>query len=120
MDEIIGMDNMPQIDEKRLSAIERAHKMKGKRSPCSEETKKKISEANKGKSSPFKGMTHTEEAKQKMRKNHGIKIKCVEENKIFNSIKEAAKFLCLVTGTYIIKAAEEGTEYYGYHWKFVD
>lgn len=146
MDEVIGVDNIPQMDEKRLAAIERAHKMKGKRPLCSEETKKKISEANKGRVSNFKGMTHTEEAKRKMSEakkgkpsarkgtscneetkrkmseSKGLKLKCIELNRIFNSGKEAAEFLGINSrsGSSILKYAREGKVSYGYHWEIIN
>ena len=70
----------------------------------SEETKKKISEANKGKEAwnkgkeglkgeenPMHGKHHTEETKKKMSDAKKRKVYCVELDKVFNSMTEACE-----------------------------
>lgn len=99
---------------------------KGKSSPIkgkhlSEEVKKKISDKNKGKESYWKGKHLSEETKEKLSeaaKRRGIKIKCVETGIIYSSLKNAI----LTVGGYsfeIKNAAIDGTEYKGFHWELV-
>lgn len=52
--------------------------------PCEDERRRKISEAH-------KGLRHTEESIEKMRKVHSKRILCVETGEIYPSVLEAAK-----------------------------
>lgn len=63
---------------------------KGKR--FSDEARKNISEAHKGKPSPMKGKHFSEQARQNIKDAHqGKKILCVETNVIYSSFLEASK-----------------------------
>jgi len=78
----------------------------------SEETKRKIGKAHKGKrvsestrelnrqfmkgrfvgkDNPFYGKSHTEETKLKLRKSRGKRVLCIETNKVYDSIKQCAE-----------------------------
>lgn len=69
-----------------------------KHSHCSEETKRKISKANKGRG----GWHHTEESSAKIKiqaqESRGRKILCGETQQIFNCIKEADRWLLATAG----------------------
>ena len=98
-----------------------------------DEAKKRISEKNKGKPSPTKGVPHTEETKQKLSKilkakAVGKKVRCVETGRIFNSIRDAEIFM---NPNEPLKTIKERTNIgmvcngrsktaYGYHWEFVE
>lgn len=90
--------------------------------PRSEETKRKISEANK---ISQLGKRHTEETKNKMSKIHQlyIPILCIETNIVYSCPSEAAKGIGKKSSAashitevcqYLRKTA------YGYHWKYLD
>lgn len=93
---------------------------KGKQLP--EEMRQKMSEAHKGKESNRKGATLSEETKQKIRDSKGLKLKCVELDKIFDSGREAAIFLGInpKNGSSILKYAREGKISHGYHWEIIN
>lgn len=57
----------------------------------SEKTRQIWREQRKGKNNGMYGRHHTEEAKKKMSDSRGVKIYCVEEDKFYNSAKEAAE-----------------------------
>ena len=59
----------------------------------SEETKRKLSEALKGKPSSHKGIPHSEETKRKIGKASSKKIICLETKHAFDSIKQAQEWL---------------------------
>jgi len=86
----------------------------------SDETKRKLSEAHLGKTSWNKGKHLSEETKRKLSEKQSIKVKCVELNKIFNSGKEAAEYFGFCSGFYILDCARKNKIYKGYHWEIVD
>ena len=100
---------------------------KGK-SVHTEESKKKISEANKGKNNPFYGKHHTEEVRKKMSENHAdykgknhpnaIKIYCVELDMYFDTVKEAGEYVgcCGETISSVLKGECKTAK--GYHWLY--
>ena len=49
------------------------------------------------------------------------KVKCVEENIIFDSLKEAVKWLgiCQTSGSYLKKKALKKEIYHNYHWELI-
>lgn len=80
--------------------------------PMSEKTKAKLSES-------VKGFKHTKEAVQKIIDSQTVKVVCVELNKVFNSVKDAGKFLGRKNGASIsnvLKGRKLTTG--GYHWKY--
>lgn len=97
------------------------HKRGGANGSPSEETKQKMSIANKGENNSFYGKTHTEETKQKIRIANKNRI-WTEESK--RKLKEnhrdvsgknnpsANSVICLTTGR-IFFTQKEGAEYYG-------
>ena len=95
--------------------------MKGK--TLSEKTKQKMSEATKGENNPMYGKKHTEESKQKMSetkkgKNNprATKVYCVELDMVFNTITEASKFVgCDQTNISNVLIGRQKTAG-GYHW----
>ena len=58
----------------------------------SEETKLKISEVRKGKNHPLYGKHHSDETKKKMSEKVSRKVICITTGKIFNSMKEAGNY----------------------------
>ena len=107
-------------------------KHKGENNPMfgkhhSEETKKKLSELNKGKyggvNNPFYGKKHNEETIEIIKsKQKCKKVLCIETNVIYNSINEAAKETKL--NRTLISRCCNGYKYPktvgGYHFKFVE
>lgn len=95
--------------------------MKGK--TLSEKTKQKMSEATKGENNPMYGKKHTEESKQKMSetkkgKNNprATKVYCVELDMVFNTITEASKFVgCDQSNISNVLIGRQKTAG-GYHW----
>lgn len=89
----------------------------------SEESRHKMSKTRKNKSigsdNSFYGKHHSEESKQKMRKAKEIKVKCIETNKEFNSLIDAAKYAGVVRTQGISKACKTGELYRNYHWEFL-
>ena len=59
----------------------------------SEEHKKKLSERNSGEGNPMYGKHHSEETKKKLREINNKKVICIETGQVFNSIKEASKYV---------------------------
>ena len=59
----------------------------------------------KGKEHPFYGQHHSDETKQKLKKSllnkNGKTVRCIEENKIFPSAKEAARYYNMKTASHI-------------------
>lgn len=78
----------------------------------SEETKRKISESH-------KGMTYGEETKQKLRNAFSQPVLCVELNKVYPSMTDAAKAFNLdkCTISAVIKGRNKTAA--GYHWKLI-
>lgn len=78
----------------------------------SEETKKKLSESQKGKHFSCR----SEEAKLKMSKSHNKKVICIETGKVYNSVKEAE----LVNNSFHISRCCSGKRKTsgGYHWQY--
>lgn len=74
-----------------------------------EETKRKISEANKGR-------VRTQEARDKISK----KILCVETGKIFRSITEAANIHGVTVGAISRALRGKCEKSAGYHWEYID
>ncbi len=99
--------------------------MKGK--TLSEKTKQKISEATKGENNPMYGKEHTEESKQKMSetkkgKNNprATKVYCVELDMVFNTITEASKFVgCDQSNISNVLIGRQKTAG-GYHWIYAE
>lgn len=129
-----GKHNSPNTEFKKgRTSIRKGIKL-------SDEIKQKISKSKKGKKiintdnyhkygeqNPFYGRHHTEEAKEKMSFAHkGMiskkrkKVKCVELNKIYDSIKIAS----LETKTQASKICNccqgKGITANGYHWEYLD
>ena len=99
----------------------------------SEETKKKMREADKLRpihkhteeaklkiSAAKIGHKVSDETKEKLRKAFSQKVICVEMNKIFNSMKEAAEYFDLskCTISAVIKGRNKTAG--GYHWKLIN
>lgn len=117
----IGKHFLSEEAKKKISKANKGRTSFWKGKHISEEAKKKISEKAKGRVSPLKGKHLSEETKKKLSLARGTKIQCVETGIIYNSGKEAALSLGLysTTGSYIIQMAKEGKIYYGYHWKLI-
>lgn len=89
--------------------------------PRSEETKRKIGEANK---ISLLGKHHTEETKRKISEAHKIykPILCVETNTIYNCPSDAALSIGDKTkGGHITEVCQgKRKTAYGYHWEYLD
>ena len=88
--------------------------------PRSEETKKKIGEANK---ISQLGHHHTEETKQKMSQAHkkNIPILCVETGIIYDCPIDAARSIGKNAGGHITEVCQgKRNTAYGYHWKYTN
>ena len=100
---------MPQHIRDKISQTE-----KGRIFP--DEVKKKISAANKGKK-------FTEERKERLRKPHygqaRTKVKCVETNEIFDSLKEAANTHNIKYQSISDVCRGNRPTAGGYHWEYV-
>ena len=133
-------NTMPQVTRERLSRERKGkncgannpnygnHKLAGKNNPnygkhLSEETRRKISESRKG-----KGLKHfSEEHRRKLSEHHGggaesKKVYCIEENLLFKSINEAARYVGC-NKNLISKCCRNMPHYNtakGYHWKFAE
>lgn len=91
-----------------------------KHSPHSDETKRKISEGNKGKPKP-----HTEEFKKMLsirnagaNNPHAKRVICIETGQIFNTAKEASLFIGKNDSA--VKASiHTNTRAGGYHWQYI-
>ena len=105
MSELQKGKNHSEETKKKMSELH-----KGENNPMygknhSEETKKKLSESKKGENNPMYGKNHSEETRKKIsdskkgkhlseetKKKLSIKVICLTTNKIFDSMKIAAKF----------------------------
>lgn len=90
------------------------------------ERKRKLSEANKGKSKPQseEHRRKNSEAKKGSKNPNASKVLCVETGMVFNCIKDASIWLginCTKNGATNIGACCRGKQKtaYGYHWKYV-
>lgn len=77
-----------------------------------------------GKNHPFYGKHHTEESKQKMSKTqlnkNGKQVRCIEENKIFPSAREAARYYSMKTSSHISACCRyERKTAGGFHWEYI-
>ena len=98
---------------------------------CSEETKAKISAANKGHSvseksrammsAAHKGKKLSEETKAKMSasKKNKRTIICIEKEKIFESIADAARWANISACTIITACKNKNRTAGGYHWEYL-
>ena len=105
-----------QISEETRRKLSEANK--GERNPnygkhLTEETRRKISEAKKG-----KHRTLTEETRRKLSEAHNKKVECIETNKIYSSLAEAAT----KTNTRHISEVCNGRRKTagGYHWRYIE
>jgi len=96
-------------EEKR----KRSSKLKGRaKGPFSEEHLKNLSESHKGKK-------QSEETKQKRAKHQYKKVKCLETNTVYSSIKEAGITTSLRVGISRVCRGLQHTAG-GFHWMFVE
>lgn len=88
--------------------------------PMSDETKKKISEAKKGQSSYWKGKHIPNHVREALKEKAALKIKRVEDGKIFPSIKIASQEMG-VSATAICNCLKGKTSRSGgFHWEYVE
>lgn len=93
---------------------------KGKHLP--EETKRKLREAALGRESAFKGKHHTESTKRLLSARRSQKVQCVESGRIYPSLKAAVSDVSTgntTNSSSLKKAAKAGTVAYGFHWKLI-
>lgn len=83
-----------------------------------EESKQKMINAHKGKSSSFKSKHHTLDARKKISINHSKKVLCVETNKIYPSSLIASKVLNIANKIGCCCNGQRKT-CGNYHWKWV-
>lgn len=92
--------------------------------PVSEETRRKISKANKGrlagKNNPMYGKTHTDEIKKKLSEINKVQkpflskpIYCITTNKIFLSHKEAGEYYNISSPSHISDVCNNKRSYCG-------
>ena len=106
----------------KYNTLYSSHKWTGENHPLygkqhTEETKKKISEK-------AIGRHHTEESKKKMSEHrkgadngNAKKMRCIELNKVFDTIEDALKFINR-SYTSLNRAIKRGGTCGGYHWKY--
>lgn len=104
-----------RISEEGLRNIREAAKKRDNsvfRKPRSEEIKKKISESH-------VGISCSENAKARSKEEFGVPVKCVELDKIFPSMSDAAKYFglskCSISA--VIKGRNKTAA--GYHWELI-
>lgn len=85
---------------------------------CSEFTKAKISQANKGKAGPMLGKHLSKEHKENLSLLHSKKVICIETQQIFNSAIEAKKLLNVSNISKVCHKQKKTAG--GYHWAFAD
>lgn len=91
----------------------------------SDEARHKFSQSKKGKYNPMYGKHHTFEARQKMslclkqRKPTYKAVRCIELNKTFKSLKDAAKWCGVNSST--LSSCLHGAQHTssGYHWEYI-
>ena len=108
--------------------------LKGKDNPCygrklSAETRKKISETQKGRKPPNKGKPMSEAQKQKLKEawktrektvsNHR-QIYCIEEDKIYYSIAELSRECNLTYGSIVNVLKKHRNSLFGKHYIYLD
>lgn len=69
----------------------------------------------------MKGKHLSKKVKEKIKQFKGIKIKCLESNVVFNSLREAAIWLGLnkTAGWQIKVCALKNKEFKNYHWQLI-
>lgn len=123
--------DVPKSTRKKISEALKEH-------PCTAETKRKISESQKGKVSPKKGTKATPEQIEKNRLSHigqkawnkgrswsaeerakcgGKMVKCVELNRIYRTAHEASKELGIDFSSICKCRRGEAKTAGGYHWE---
>jgi group I intron endonuclease len=80
--------------------------------PCSEERRRKISEAH-------KGMRHTKESIEKMRRVHSKQVLCVETGITYPSVLEAAKAIDAIPQNISAVCCGKQKTCRGYTWVYV-
>lgn len=145
----IGGKNSPCSEETRqLISLNHAN-MKGKNNPrygvkLSDETKKKIGDANrgtkrteeykeklrqmnKGEGNPFYGKKHTDETKEKIRQQmlspdnkFNKRVRCIETGIVYYSAAEAARQMGTLRARISECARGVRKSYKGYHWEYID
>lgn len=94
------------------------------------ETKQNLSEIMLGENNPMYGKHHSDEAKEKMRQKkkdiylgsknpNARKIKCVELNKVFDTVEDALSFINR-TRPSLWDAMKRGGKCGGYHWEYIE
>lgn len=83
-----------------------------------EETLKKISEANKGVKNPNYGKHPTEETRKKIGEAQKIIVVCLETGQNFNSIREVEKLLGICHSTISACCKGKRKTAGGYHWVY--
>lgn len=112
-------------EEKRKMSLSHIGKTKGKNNAnygkkLSKEHIQKMLDARKGKDPYWKGKHLTREAKKKLSESHSKKIIRIEDNKIYNSIKQASKEL-EISSTAICNCLKGKTQRAGgYHWRYTN
>jgi group I intron endonuclease len=80
--------------------------------PCTEERRQKISEAH-------KGLRHTEESIEKMRKVHSKRVLCVETGEVYSSVLEAAKTIGAYPQNISAVCCGKQKTCAGYKWMYI-
>lgn len=87
----------------------------------SEERKQKMSEQFSGEGNPFHGKKHTQETKEKMRKNNKLKkpVLCIETGEIYESACDAGRNTGIISDSISKCCNRKQHTAGGYHWTFV-
>ncbi len=120
---IPNIDNLPCVDHidtnKENNVYTNLRWVTHKGNMNNELTKERLSKAHKGKQSPQKGKSLSEEHKKKLSESHKKKVYCIELDETFNSVKEASEILGLDDSS-ISACCRKLKSTHGYHFIYVD
>lgn len=98
---------------------EEHHRLHRRGKILDKETKKKLSEANKGRKTPEETKRRLAESNRNNPKQHCKKVRCIETNTVYPSIREAGRVTGILHGNIKNVCHGKCLTAGGYHWEFV-